>query len=345
MLNVVSVGLGIIMFICALAYYFRIYTLSRAKGHSLNWLILPGLLIIFLIGYIAFEYFLITRREFIDYKTIVSQVFLWGAVFTVICALSIYDNIIVIFKNENELKVTNTRLKELDRMKSNFISNISHELRTPLASIKGFTDTILSEKEMDEKNRFEFLHIIEEETEKLTRLINRLINLSRVELGKIKLKREEFDISSAAREVISSYRSQLELKRLNFEAKLPEKLQVNADPQNFKEALSQILDNSIKFTREYGLIILSVIDKAMDVLVSVSDTGMGIPKEDIPFIFDKFYKVEHPVEQVGGIGIGLALVKSIVEAHSGRIDVESEVGRGTRVTFSIPKGEMEQIIA
>jgi len=238
-----------------------------------------------------------------------------------------------------ELEEANERLKELDRMKSNFLSNISHELRTPLTSIKGFTETILREKDMEEKNRMEFLQIIKEDTERLTNLINRLLNLSRIEVGKIKPKKENIDLIAAVKEVIEGYKSQARLKQLNLVHELPDNLPlIYADPGNIKEILSQLLDNSIKYTEKYGRVAVLVKDQGKEVSVSVMDNGCGIPKEELPHIFDKFYKVERPAEQVGGIGMGLALVKSIVEAHGGKVEVESEVGKGSKFGFTLPKG-------
>jgi len=241
-------------------------------------------------------------------------------------------------RRARELEEANERMKELDRMKSHFLSNISHELRTPLASIKGFTETILGEKAMDEKNRQEFLQIIKEDTERLTLLINRLLNLSRIEVGKIKLKKQKIDLIEETREVISSYGSQARIKNLVLESNLPGELHpVYADPEYIKEVLIQLLENAIKFTEEYGKVAVSVMDQSSQVEVSVSDTGVGIPKGDLPHIFEKFYKVERLAEEISGLGIGLPLVKSIIEAHGGKVEVESEVGKGSKFSFTLPK--------
>lgn len=242
-----------------------------------------------------------------------------------------------------ELEEANERLKELDRMKSNFLSNVSHELRTPLASIKGFTETILREKDMDENNRQEFLQIVKEETERLAALINRLLNFSRIEIGRIKLKKEDIDLSAAVKEVIEGYKSQARLKQLNFLNELPEDLPpIYADSGNIKEVLSQLLENAIKYTEKYGKVAVSVKDQGNEVSVSVMDNGCGIPKEELPHIFERFYKVERPAEEVGGIGMGLALVKSIVEAHGGKVEVESELGKGSKFGFRLPINQIKK---
>jgi signal transduction histidine kinase len=237
-----------------------------------------------------------------------------------------------------ELEKANERLKELDRMKASFLSNMSHELRTPLASIKGFTETVLREKDMDEGLRLEFLEIVRQESERLTLLINRLLNLSRVDIGKIQLRKKEIDLLAAAREVINGFKTQADMKKLILETNLPRQLAtIYADPENFKEALAQLVENSIRYTDEEGRIIVSVEDLGDEVVVSVSDTGRGIPEKELPNIFEKFYKLEKPAEEVGGVGIGLALVKYIVEGHRGRIRVESEPGKGTKISFTLPR--------
>jgi signal transduction histidine kinase len=229
------------------------------------------------------------------------------------------------------------RLQELDRLKSNFLSNISHELRTPLASIKGFIYMIRREKDMDEKTREEFMRIIEEETERLTGLINRLLNLSRIEIDRIILNKIEFDLVDAVREVTDSYKSPTSVKWIDLRTSLPPRLVILADQKYFKEALCQLLDNSVRYTDKQGVIEVSARPAEGKVLLSVSDTGCGIPEDELPHIFNQFYKVEKPAQHVGGIGLGLALVKRIVEAHGGEISVESGVGKGTKFTFSIPQ--------
>jgi len=239
-----------------------------------------------------------------------------------------------------ELEEANERLKELDRMKSNFLSNISHELRTPLTSIKGFTKTILSEKDMAEETREEFMNNIKEDAEKLTLLINRLLDLSRIEIGKLKINKKEMNLTEAVSEAINSFKTDARIKELILNIDLPDKqLLINADPENIKEAIGQLLDNAIKYTANKGNIYISVKDQEDEIIVSISDTGAGIPWDEIPYIFDRFYKVERPAEQVGGIGMGLALVKSIVEAHGGKVSVESEVRKGSKFSFTLPLGK------
>jgi len=336
-MNVISVGAGIIIFVFSLVVYFKIYFLSHEKWFPLRWFALGAMIAFFLIGYMVFEYFLVTGKEIFDLHSVIAQVFLWGSLFVLYCAWIFHEVIKEKEAARKALAEANEKLKELDRMKSNFLSNISHELRTPLSMIKGFAATILHEKDIDPKNLREFLQIIEEESERLNRLINRLLNLSRMEIGKIRANKKEFDLAAAARQVMEGYKTQLAVKELILKSDLPKSVIVNADQQGFKEVLSHLLENSIQYTRTRGKIEVSVLDKGDEVLVSVSDTGCGIPKDELPHIFERFYKVEHPAEQVGGVGMGLAIVKSIVNAHGGEMSVESEPEKGSRFSFTLPK--------
>ncbi len=250
-----------------------------------------------------------------------------------------------------EMETANEKLKELDKMKSNFLSNISHELRTPLSMIKGFASTILQEKDIDPKNLREFLQIIDEESGRLNDLITRLLNLSRIEVGGIRINKNDFDLSAAAREVMDTYKSFCAIKKLTLEGDMPERFQIFADQQYFKEAFSHLLENAIQYTNGGGMIKVVIRENDNEAVISVSDTGCGIPKDELPHIFERFYKVERPAEKVGGIGLGLAMVKYIIEAQGGKIWVESppaclpvgkagragEAGKGTRFAFSLPK--------
>jgi two-component system phosphate regulon sensor histidine kinase PhoR len=242
-------------------------------------------------------------------------------------------------RQAQELEEANEKLRELDRMKSNFLSNVSHELRTPLTAIKGFAETIIRDKNMPEESRREFMEVIREDSEKLAVLIDRLLNLSRLEIGRVKLKKENIDLLTLTREVVESFGTQARLKELDFKADLPQELgPLYADPENIKEVLMQLLDNAIKYTEKGGKVGILLRDKGSEVVIAVSDTGAGIPDNEISHIFDMFYKVEKPTEQVGGIGMSLALVKYIVEGHGGRVQAESEVGKGSKFSFSLPKG-------
>jgi two-component system phosphate regulon sensor histidine kinase PhoR len=232
-------------------------------------------------------------------------------------------------------------LETLERMKANFIANISHELGTPLASIKGFTSTLLSEENMDRNTQRRFLKIIEEETDNLTKLINRVINTTKYEQLDIKSGFKEFNIVSTIKEVLKSFDTELRVNNVRISVNAPLEINVTASMDGLREALVQIIGNAIKFSENGGAVSVEVTEKMTDVQVSVSDNGCGIAADDLPYIFDKFYKVEHPLKQMGGIGVGLSLAGKIIEQHKGKLWAESPVpggkDKGTRVSFMIPK--------
>lgn len=171
----------------------------------------------------------------------------------------------------------------------------------------------------------------------MTVLINRLLNLSRVDADGIVIRKSVMDPYLAAREVVESHGTQARLKNLEVRLHLSETpITVEADPENFKEALSHLLENAIRYTGEGGRIDVSVNEENGSIVASVADTGVGIPREELPDIYNKFHKIERAGDEIGGVGMGLALVKAIAEAHGGTVDVESTVGRGSRFSFTIP---------
>jgi len=264
----------------------------------------------------------------------------WGATFGIMRDLKeqVRSQLAQRKRDKEALELANEDLLELDRMKSNFLSNISHELNTPLASIKGFASTLLQEKNIDRNSLQEFLQIINCEAEKLTRLISRLLNLSRIESGGMSLNKEQFDIASAAREVAEAYRSQAFIKKLDLQTDLPEKSLIAADQKRIKEVVSQLLANAIQYTDAGGRVLISLKEAEADITVSVADTGCGIPDDEVQYLFSKLYKLEHPIGKIGGMGIGIVLARNIVEAHGGKITASSEVGKGSTFTFTLPKG-------
>jgi signal transduction histidine kinase len=236
------------------------------------------------------------------------------------------------------LEEANEKLKEMDRLKAGFLSNVSHELRTPLTSIKGFVDTIIKDPDMDPKTRGEFLLNVKEDSNKLAWLISRLINLSRIESGTMKIGMKKVDLVTIVREVVGSWETEARSKQLSLVVDLPvAPAMITVDPDKIKEAVNQLIDNSVRALRAEGKITVAVREQPDGVMVSVVDNGIGIPKADLPHIFEKFHKIERPAEQVGGIGMGLTLVKYIVDAHGGRIWAVSEEGKGSTFVFVLPK--------
>ena len=242
-------------------------------------------------------------------------------------------------KDITEKKRYERRLKELDKLKSDFVSNVSHELRTPLTAIKGSVDNMLDglTGDLNEKQS-RYLVRIKSNTDRLARLINDLLDLSKIEAG-IKLKPTNLDLATIAREVIESLRPLAAEKLITITIESPESaLDAWADPDRIAEILMNLLGNAIKFTPNDGTVSLSLQRNGTEwVEVSVADTGPGIPSEEANRIFDKFYQVTQAKNQKAvGTGLGLTITKALVEMHGGRIWLESEVGKGSIFSFTLP---------
>lgn len=228
----------------------------------------------------------------------------------------------------------NSLLEELDRIKSEFVSNISHEFRTPLASIIGFSETIVSDPDLPEEMKFEFNNVILNEGKRLAKLINDVLDLTKIEDGKIALNKSSTDIVETVKKAVEINREEAEKKRLTLDFQYPkEEITVNLDSEKIVRSLDALINNAIKFTDEDGRVKVIVNNLFKEVEIMISDTGIGIPEKDLPYIFQKFYRVSRPGTEIPGTGIGLVFVKQMVDMHKGLISVQSELGNGT--TFII----------
>ena len=216
-------------------------------------------------------------------------------------------------------------------MRTEFVANVSHELKTPLTSISGFIETLKNGAIDDEKVRGRFLDIIEIETERLFRLIEDLLSLSDIEHNRYHGKKDKIIISEAVKEANTMIESFIKQKRICYETELEEKLPpIYGNRDWFKQMLLNLIDNAVKYTPEGGTIKTSVYRRADNIFIAVKDTGIGIPKEDISRLFERFYRVDKArSRKVGGTGLGLAIVKHIVLSFNGQIHVNSEVGKGS----------------
>ena len=242
-------------------------------------------------------------------------------------------------KDITEKRRYERRLKELDKLKSDFVSNVSHELRTPLTAIKGSVDNMLDglTGDLNEKQS-RYLVRIKSNADRLARLINDLLDLSTIEAG-IKLKRTNLSLPTVAREVVESVGPLAAEKFISFEIEcVDNNLTAWADPDRTAEVLTNLLGNAIKFTPTRGKVTVSLARNGEDwVKVSISDTGPGISSAEASRIFDKFYQVSQPEQRKAvGTGLGLSIVKALVEMHGGKIWLESEAGRGSIFSFTLP---------
>ncbi|MGE5365142.1 MAG: PAS domain S-box protein [Bacteroidota bacterium] len=229
-------------------------------------------------------------------------------------------------------------LEEVNKLKSEFVSNISHELRTPLASIVGFAETITSDPEMEKEMMLEFSNIILSEGKRLARLINDLLDFAKMEGGKIDIQKTEFDAVELLQKVYGDYQRPAAEKGITLTANLPKsQVILFADRARIEQVYSHLLNNAVKFTDRGGRITLIAQDFDKEFEVIISDTGIGIPQKDLPIIFEKFYKAATPGTQVPGIGLGLGVVKHIIDMHKGYISVQSEFRKGTTFVVKLPK--------
>jgi signal transduction histidine kinase len=248
----------------------------------------------------------------------------------------------------DQLERANQELKRIDEMKSEFVSVASHELRTPLASIKNAVQLILNGKtgEINE-TQAKFLSMADRNINRLTNILNNLLDLSRIESGKIAIKFEELDLRVSIEFIFTSFKTQADEKSMHLRMDLPQELPpVYGDREKLEQILTNLLGNAIKFTPEGGEISVSAKPYPEDgnmLALSVIDTGVGIPKDQLDKIFDKFHQVEGSLHRsISGTGLGLAITKGLVEAHQGKIWVESEVGKGSTFTFTLPISEGER---
>lgn len=231
-----------------------------------------------------------------------------------------------------------TALRQLEKIRQDFVANVSHELRTPVSTIKGYAETLLEGAWEDEKNSRDFLKIIYEDAERLAKLIEDLLDLSKIESGKLTLKRGKIDWEPLIQQCVTHFRNLIEAKSLSVKIDIASDLPlILADSGLITHVLMNLIDNAVKYTDETGKIRISVFRDITRVKVEVSDTGIGIPEEDIPRIFERFYRVEKArSRELGGTGLGLSIVKHIIQAHHGEVMVESILGKGSTFSFILP---------
>lgn len=231
-----------------------------------------------------------------------------------------------------------TELRRAERMRRELTANVSHELRTPLTSIKGFAETLLAGAMADAATCRRFLEIIDSEASRLMKLVDDLMALSRLESHAVAMDFGPIQLDRLVAEALSRMRPQAEQARITLRAAGSAPEPVVADWDRLLQVLTNLLDNAIKFTGEGGTVEVTVGQDGAETMVTVTDSGRGIPEEALPRIFDRFYRVERSrSREAGGTGLGLAIAKHIVEAHGGRIQVASRLGAGTTVTVILPR--------
>ncbi|MFH0803008.1 MAG: ATP-binding protein [bacterium] len=234
-----------------------------------------------------------------------------------------------------------TLRSRMEEIMTQFVSNVSHELRTPLTCIKGYVETLLEGAMNEEATLRKFLQVISDETERMERLINDLLDLSMIEARQVSLNFDEVDMRKLVQDTVDVLMPYAQRRRVRLEVRLPRQpILLNADEDRLRQVLINLAENAIKHSNAGEAVTLSVRRCGKEVEVSVLDRGIGIPPAEKEKIFDRFYRVtRNRRSPEGGRGLGLAIARNIVEAHGGTIGVKSRLGKGSRFVFTIPTEE------
>ena len=248
-----------------------------------------------------------------------------------------------VFKESEFLGVTAvfhdvTKLKELEKIRSDFVANVSHELKTPLTSIIGSVETLKAGAADHAQDRSRFLDVIEEHSQNLNRLIEDLLSLSKIESTKEDAVKERTDIVKLVKKIRGVFQRNMESKKIRFDLRPDKSVFVSIEPLSMEQAISNLIDNAVKYSEFGGQISVEVLEDAGHVRFVVKDTGIGIPEADLPRIFERFYRVDKSrSRESGGTGLGLSIVKHIVEKHNGQIQVQSQLHKGSAFTITLPR--------
>jgi len=242
-----------------------------------------------------------------------------------------------IMAGELQQKIEN--LKQMDRVRTDFVANVSHELKTPLTLIKGYIETLEDRAINDTEKARKFISIIKEHANRLENIIEDLLSLSELELSKDCLNKTEFDLKRLTYEITLSFGYALDTKRhvLSIDQQGND-FRIKADRDKIEQIIVNLIDNAIKYTNEAGQINIYIFEQQNEITITIQDNGMGIPKEDVDRVFERFYRVDKArSRELGGTGLGLGIAKHIVLAHNGQISIESEINKGTKVLVRLPK--------
>ncbi|HBR14523.1 MAG TPA: PAS domain-containing sensor histidine kinase [Candidatus Omnitrophica bacterium] len=232
-----------------------------------------------------------------------------------------------------------TELRRLENVRRDFIANVSHELRTPLTSIQGYAETLLEGAMEDKKHAHDFLKIIYADAQRLAQLVDDLLELSKIESGKWTLRLQSFELYPFVERIVKGFQKQARDQGIRIYNNIPTDFpSVQVDEQGLIQVLLNLLDNAVKYNRKGGSVTLTARECPTGIMVEVSDTGIGIPVEDCPRIFERFYRVDKArARDLGGTGLGLAIAKHIIQAHHGEMSVQSQLNVGTTFTFTLPR--------
>ncbi len=243
-----------------------------------------------------------------------------------------------------KLENTLDDLKKSEAMRREFVANVSHELRTPITSIRSYAETLQDEYNINEETRAEFLSVIVTESDRMTKIVQDLLTLSRFDAGSIEFSFQRFSLEKSIDDVYNTMQMEAQKRghhfSVNIKAELPE---LYGDKARIEQVLINMISNAFKYTRDGGVISIVAGRQDDDVWVSVRDNGIGIPEEDVPNVFDRFYRVDKArSRESGGTGLGLSIASEIVARHNGKMSLTSQVGKGTVITMTLPVEEYHE---
>lgn len=249
------------------------------------------------------------------------------------------------FRNERDKPIgaivilhDTTKQTKLDNMRKEFVSNVSHELKTPLTSVKTYAETLLDQEDLDSERKNKFLNVILTESNRMSKLVSDLLQLTKFDYNKIAWEKINFDITELTKQICEKHKIQADKKNQMLECHVTSNVpEVFGDRDGIEQAITNIISNSIKYTPEGGNIKVYIGAVHDDAYIKIIDNGIGIPQEDLPRVFERFYRVDKArSREMGGTGLGLPIAKEIIDANNGSINMNSEVGKGTEVIIKIP---------
>ena len=308
--------------------------MRNALGHMILWTVLVSAFVLIGSGIVSYYTAYRVINPFVEMNHAV-QCYSRGD-FSTRIPVEGRDEAAQLGKSLNEMA---EQLRDLEDTRRSFVANVSHELRSPLTSMKGFLEA-MQDGTIPPENYPEYIEIVLNETRRMVTLVNDLLDLARIESGTIQLNFEVFDVNELIRRTLLTFEARLIENEMEMEVHFAqEQCAVYADPTQIGQVLRNLIDNAIKYSPKGRSLSVSTYSMRKTVYVTVRDTGIGIPQEDVPHVFDRFYKVEKahtPAPQMGS-GLGLSIVKRIIESHGQSITVRSARGRGTQFTFTLER--------
>lgn len=232
-----------------------------------------------------------------------------------------------------------TEERKLDKLRQDFIANVSHELRTPISMLQGYSEAIVDDIAETQEDKREMARVIYDESLRMGRLVNELLDLARMEATQVELTIEDVNLSSFILRIIRKFQGLAKEKDIQLSSEtIYEGLQFSFDPDRIEQVLTNLIDNAIRHTPKGGTVNMAIINEEKGIIMEVTDSGSGIPEDDLPFVFERFYKADKArTRGRAGTGLGLAIAKNIVEAHHGHISVQSKFNHGTTFSFFLPR--------